>query len=220
MRKAGQMLKGGDHHFDVPIENLCRSFPPNTFSYTAIFYNSPYLTPHHLNGAMEGSLLTLVSGRKEWTIYSPDGKNQYIIHQEPGQTVYVPPGYSHEVKSTSNKSMAYGAMWKSSTEQKVTTLCQNRNFIRNKMINEHRKGLANDLEEYVKPTQKGVSAIDKVLKSAGRLRAIQKGGPTRRYKDGRKRKCKITIKKKKNQTKLTKDPKTKTKNPQECKRRK
>ena len=104
--------------FDVPVEKIFWALPEGVEQPTAIFTRCPIHTVKHVEGGLDASILTLLKGKKEWRIYSPDRKSIYITTHYPGETVYVPPGYPHEVLTTSTRSIAYGALWASSEQER------------------------------------------------------------------------------------------------------
>ena len=189
-RKAKRLLKEGNFHFNVKFEGVHYPLPAGVVQPTAIVYGVPFRVSRHVDGLMDGSILTLLSGVKQWTVHSPDGKKVYSILHKKDQTVYIPPGFSHEVFTTSNKSIAYGAFWESTQKEKVEALCENRTWMRTKMLQDHRDKIAEQFLNLTTITsRKGRGSFNKLLNGAGRLRAISKtSGSTRRDRGGRIRK--------------------------------
>lgn len=175
--------------FNVDISHLSPLLPPPLYQPAALFYTQPTCVKMHLDGTMEGSLLTLVIGTKIWTLGSPYDGVVYTTTQEEGETVFIPPGYRHSVNTTSPFSIAYGALWTTPDSLKTKLICLNRDFIKEKGYD-----TISILEECVqtgvlKPAKKGKSKREKLLKDAGKKFAIYKGGSTRRCRrDGKKRK--------------------------------
>jgi hypothetical protein len=161
-------------------------------SFGGAVYGQPYLTPYHLDGAMAGSTLNLLEGIKEWEVTSPNSRRQWTIHQQNNQTVYLPPGFSHEVKSTSKRSIAYNAIWPCCEEDRLRLLCANRSFIQSgERFQSHTEGLTKDCAFYniIPPQQKKkIPKARALIRTASILHAKEKKGSTRRYQDGRTRK--------------------------------
>jgi hypothetical protein len=196
-RLANKLFKKSNFHVNVCLDSVCHfPLPVGAHSATGFFYDCPMVTLRHLDGSMSGTFLTVLVGQKEWKIFSPNGKKVYSCVQKPKQTVYLPAGYSHEVTTTSQKSIAYGGLWEVPQEEVAEKICANRTYLRTQVPSLQQKlNLAEAVAERITPTR-GLTAIDKMLLSAGRRHAITKKGSTRRYRDGRIRKPKLgTIKK-------------------------
>ena len=195
---AEELLLQSDYHFDIPLSPYVYKNVSKDFSaFGALVYGSPIFTPRHLDGAMDGTVLTLLEGIKEWTVYTPKGKKFCTITQKPNQTVFLPPGFSHEVLSSCDKSIAYGALYVSSKDQKASAICDNREFVKS-MTAEHRQQLTEEICRVIVPSKKGSTKMQRMMTSCGKVNAKKKGGSNRRYKDGRKRNSsKLTFKKKK-----------------------
>jgi hypothetical protein len=198
-RMSISLLKKGPYHFDLPITNLVRgrkNIEAAVEGFGAIFYGQPTITPDHFDGAMHGTLLTLLVGEKEWTVHNPKRDTVYTICQNEGQTVYIPPGFSHQVTTHSQTSEAYGAMWKCDQKKRVDLFCQNQKHLRSDDC-VHKNTISADMKLYISiPKKKKGRDFEKLISVAGRIRAKQQGGTRRRYKDGRKRSSKkLTTKK-------------------------
>jgi hypothetical protein len=205
-KNAKRLLKRNSKVFHVDITSLLpEPLPSELFSPSLIAYSVVGLTARHVDGAMDGTILTLLEGRKEWVCHSPSGDKVYRITQNEQQTVYLPPGFSHEVTTPTVTSLAYGAMLRASYDERIRVLCASRVFLRSPAIGaEARESLLHDLEDVLpqkltatRRRGKGPT-YSQMLQIAGRENAIIKGGHTRRYKNGRliKRKGKMTRKKK------------------------
>jgi hypothetical protein len=125
-RKAKRCLKESDFWIDVDLCKIMYNLPEGLVGPSGIFHRTCLTTKLHLDGALEGSILTLHKGQKEWVIHSPDWKKTYRTTQNRGETIYIPPGHAHQVTTTKVESIAYGAIWTSSLELKASTALQNR----------------------------------------------------------------------------------------------
>jgi len=134
---------------------------------------------------MCGSILTLVQGEKKWRIISPFKKVMYFTTQKEGETIFIPPGFRHEVYTVSSSSIAYGSMWTISEEQQYKLICLNREFLRT-MESILKKSFEEDYAHFSRLPNE--SQMNSILQKAGQEFAIQKGGSTNRIADGRKRK--------------------------------
>jgi hypothetical protein len=89
--------------FEIPIAHLVDHLTLKwVYAPTAIFVREPTIVPFHLDGTMCGSILTLVQGEKKWRVISPFKKVMYYTTQKEGETIFIPPGFRHEVYTVSS----------------------------------------------------------------------------------------------------------------------
>lgn len=172
--------------FDVNIAHLVPHLPSPLKRPTALFYRSPHYTHSHFDGTMEGGCLTLLTGRKVWTLVSPYDKTTYVTTQEPGETIFVPAGFLHSVRTTSPTSIANGAMWETHLDLKHELICLNRDFLRGSLNPEMSLDLFRDCQRngVLILGKHGSSVRVRFMLEAGRRFAIVKGGSSKRDASG------------------------------------
>lgn len=171
---------------DIPI-GLKSELPEYLFLPTGLISRFGHVTPWHIDGACNGGFLTLILGEKYWEFKKPGTMEYFSTTQSTGETVFIPPGWIHQVTTLSSLSVGYGAFWTSPVDEQFTLLCKNRDFIRRLPL-DHKKGLIDDFAPILEPLSSASTPIEGLLQAAGKKTAVKKGGSTRRTADGRKRK--------------------------------
>jgi hypothetical protein len=167
--------------FDVDLTSWA---PKGVYCPSAIIYRSKRFIDYHFDGKMSGSILTLVVGTKIWKLKSPSSRIVYSMIQNSGETIYVPAGYQHSVDTVTDYSIAYGCMWKSSSNSQNELICQNREFIKTMNL-DMKAGFLDEFSDF--PNLHKRTRQNSVLQGAGKRFAIKKGGSTRRQRDGDRR---------------------------------
>jgi hypothetical protein len=196
-KKALKIFLKSDYFFGGGILNLLkRSTIPKEIAVKDIglvAYDRGNFTPHHLDGAMAGAALTLLEGKKTWNIYGPGTRSKnYTVHQEAGQTLYVPPGFSHEVTSEPPRSIAYNGIWDSPPPLALSVFVGNRKFLRSSSKS-HKEEVVDDMKaihtiykQRKTGKRKNESDIDFLLRIASKENCKREWtSTTRRRKDGR-----------------------------------
>jgi hypothetical protein len=196
--KALQIFKKTDYFFGHGIDHtvkrrtLPKKFEVKDFGLVA--YDGGFLTPRHLDGAMSNGFLTLLEGKKTWNIFSPGDKVKYLVHQVPGQTLYVPAGFSHEVISDPPRSIAYNGVWEVPSPLALSLFLKNRKFLRSSS-HLHKEGVMEDVSS-VHSTQlprprrkkKNISEIDFFIGMVSKAKCkMEQTSTSRRKIDGRMR---------------------------------
>jgi hypothetical protein len=145
--KALKILQKTDYFFGKGLDHLVRRAMPEfeVKDFGLVAYGQEVFTPRHLDGAMANGFLTLLEGRKTWTIFGPGDKVKYVVHQEAGQTLYIPAGFSHEVKSDPPRSIAYNGVWEVPTPLALSLFLKNRKFVRSSPPL-HKEGVMEDMK--------------------------------------------------------------------------
>jgi hypothetical protein len=197
--KACKIFSKTDYFFGGGILNLLkRSTLPKGFTVKdigLIAYRRGVITPRHLDGAMSSACNTLLVGKKTWNIFGPDpASKKYVAHQEAGQTLYVPAGFSHEVISAPPESIAYVGIWDTPTPKALSLFVGNRKFLRSSS-KIHQEGVIEDMthiHEVFKKRKTGKRTNETDIDFLIRIATVQtckSGGvsTTRRKMDGRMR---------------------------------